>query len=184
MLLVLHFSGYINTTNIKPQVDLEFLDNLVQWTNCPQFIGMFSFPHEFHGYAEALPHNWKHKTNNKTLCYHTMIKSKVIFCTQSKLPGFKPTLLHKQFHPSCHFCGWHMGAEATAASWQLPATNSHLAQLLLAKWKQDYSDVCSFVCSCLSIALAPASSQGLRGVQDLSSNLSLICRFGCIAIMH
>ena len=51
------------------------------------------------------------------------------------------------------------GAEATAAS-------KKLAALLAAKWKRSYSDVCSFVRSRLSIALARSASQCLRGARD------------------
>ena len=51
------------------------------------------------------------------------------------------------------------GAEATAAS-------RRLASRLSAKWKRNYSDVCSFVRSRLSIALARSASQSLRGARD------------------
>ena len=57
------------------------------------------------------------------------------------------------------------GAEATAAS-------RRLAQLLSAKWKRNYSDVCSFVRSRLSVALARAASQCLRGARDPSSKIT------------
>ena len=51
------------------------------------------------------------------------------------------------------------GAEATAAS-------RRLASRLSAKWKRNYSDVCSFVRSRLSIVLAQSASQCLRGARD------------------
>ena len=51
------------------------------------------------------------------------------------------------------------GEEAAVAS-------KKLASLLAAKWKRNYSEVCSFVRSRLSIALARSASQCLRGARD------------------
>ena len=47
-----------------------------------------------------------------------------------------------------------------------------LSRLLASKWKRDYSEVCGFVRSRLSLALVRATSLCLRGARDKSARLT------------
>ena len=60
-----------------------------------------------------------------------------------------------------------MGAEATAAT-------KRLASRLASKWKRPYSEVCGFVRSRLSIALARSTSLCLRGARDPTARASSV----------
>lgn len=67
---------------------------------------------------------------------------------------------HKTFTPLVYSVDGLEGTEASAA-------RKRLASQLAAKWGQEYSQLCGFICSRIFLALVHSTSRYLRGTRDL-----------------